>query len=212
MLAARLGGAHQARHNGDYRAAQTEFETVAQDPEAEWEAVEASYQIGIVAYLDGDYATAQEWLGQFVVTYPNDHRVGTAHFYLAETLTQQEDFAGAIEHYLTYLEHQDVLADLVYARIGQNYSTLGQHEAAIEAYEQAVERTPDLGLEYDLREQIAQAYSAWGRYEEAIPWLHGITERSENVYRVARIWYLMGQAYRLAGQEEQAIEAFVQAV
>ena len=190
----------------------TELQSVLQAPDAAWEATEAEYQIGIVSYLDGEYQVAQEMLARFIEQHPEDHRTGAAHFYLAEALTHLGEYAAAIEHYTLYLEQQDVLADLVYTRIATNQLALGAQQAAVEAYKQALERAPDLGQQYDLREQIGLAYSAWGRYEQAIDWLQGITEQSENVYRLARLWYLIGEAYRLAGLEDQALDAFARAV
>jgi soluble lytic murein transglycosylase len=184
---------------------------VLQAPDAEWEAIEAGYQIGIVSFLDGEYRAAQELLAGFIEQHPKDHRIGAAHFYLAEALTQLGEYAAAIEHYTLYLERQDVLADLVYERIAGNHMALGAPQAAIGAYQQALDRAPDLGQQYDLREQIGLAYSAWGHYDEAIVWLQEITELSENVYRLARVWYLIGETYRLAGMEDQALDAFARA-
>ncbi len=212
LPAARLALAHRAKRNGDYARARSEFQAVLQNPQNEQEAAEAAYELGVCAYLDGDHAAARELLEQFIRQYPGDHRIGTAHFYLAENLTAIGEYAPAIEHYRQYLERQDVLADLIYTRIGDNNESLGDHEAAIKAYQLALERAPDLGQQYDLREKIALAYSAWGHYDEAITWLQGIVERSKNVYRLARIWYLMGQVYRMAGQEDRALDAFAQAV
>jgi soluble lytic murein transglycosylase len=212
LPAARLADAHQARRNGDYAAAQAELESVLQAPDAEWQATEARYQIGVIAYLDGEYKRSQEMLTQFIEKHPEDSRTGTAHFFLAEALSRTQEHTAAVEHYAAYLEQQGVLADIVYTRIGKNHEALGSYPAAVEAYELALAHAPDLGQQYDLREQIALAYSAWGRYEPALDWLRGITERSKNVYRLARVWYLVGETYRLAGQQDQALNAYAQAV
>ena len=210
--AARLAGVQQDRRNGEYAVAQSELRNILQAPDAEWEAIEAAYQLGVVSYLDGEYQAAQEALSRFIEQHPVDHRIGAAHFYLAETLTRRGEYAAAIEHYRLYLERQDVLADLVYTRIAENHLALRSYPAAVDAFELALENAPDLGQQYDLREQIGITYSTWGRYEEAIPWFQEITELSQNVYRLARLWYRIGEAYRLAGQQEQALEAFAQAV
>jgi soluble lytic murein transglycosylase len=210
--AARLADAHQAKRNGDYGRARTEFQVVLQEPEAEWEAAEAAYQVGLCAFLDGDAQAASELLTAFIEQYPEDHRVGTAHFYLGEALSSLGDAAAAVEHYQLYLTQQDVLADLVYVRIAKNNVALGDYQAAVQAYEQAIAHTSDLSQEYDLREQLALVYSAWGDYEQAIQGLQSILERSQNVYRLARIWYLIGQTYRSAGREKEALDAFAQAV
>jgi len=211
-LAARLTHAHRARLNGEYDVAQAELQSVLQAPEADREAIEAEYQIGIVTYLDGKYPSAQEMLTRFIAQHPEDHRIGAAHFYLAEALTRLGEHAAAVEHYTAYLQQQNVLADLIYARIARNHLALGAYQAAAEAYQAALEHTTDLGQQYDLREQIALVYSAWSRYDEANVWLRGITERSQNVYRLARIWYLIGETSRLGGQEDEALNAFAHAV
>jgi soluble lytic murein transglycosylase len=209
---ARLTNAHRARLNGEYDVAQAELQSVLQAPETDREAIEAEYQIGIVTYLDGEYQSAQEMLTRFIEQHPEDHRTGAAHFYLAEALTHLGEHTAAIEHYTAYLQQQNVLADLIYTRIARNHLALGAYQAAAEAYQGALEHAPDLGQQYDLREQIALVYSAWGLYDEANVWLRGITERSQNVYRLARIWYLIGETSRLAGQEDEALKAFAHAV
>lgn len=210
--AARLANAYRAKRNGNYRQARAEFQAVLEAPDADWEAAEAAYEIGICASLDGDVQAAQALLARFIEQYTGDHRRGTAQFYLAEALVGGGDDAAAIEHYRAYVAQQDALADLIYTRIAEAYTRMGDYGAAIESYQLALDRAPDLGQQYDLREKIALAYSAWGRYDEAIVWLQGIIDRSENAYRLAEIWYLMGQTYRTAGQEQQALDAFAQAV
>lgn len=210
--AARLAGVQQARRNGEYAVAQAELQNVLQAPDARWEAVEAGYQLGIILYLDAKYTAAQEALSRFIEQHPEDHRIGAAHFYLAETLTGLGEYAAAIEQYKLYLEHQDVLADLVYTRIAEHHLALNSYPAAVDAFKLALENAPDLGQQYNLREQIGLVYSTWGRYEEAITWFQGIIELSQNVYRLARLWYRIGETYRLAGQEERALDAFAQAV
>jgi len=185
---------------------------VAKAPDQEWEAIDAAYEAGVCAYLEGEYATARDLLAQFIAQYPDDHRQAAAHFYMAAALDELGEYAVAIEEYRAYLARQEVLADLVYTRIGDDYVYLGQYEAAVETYQRALDEAVDPGQQYDLREQIGLIYSAWGRYEEATHWLQSVIERSQNVYRLARIWYLIGQTRRLAGQEEMAIDAFRQAV
>ncbi len=210
-----LAAAHRAKRNGDYRRAQAEFSAAARlpavGPDADT-AIEAAFQAGVCAFLDGSYEQADDLLTRFVQTYSQDHRVGVAHFYLAETRQERGDLPSAISHYNAYLSAQDVLADLVYRQIGNHYVTLGQYQTAIEAYQHALDKTTDLGQQYDLREQIGQTFSTWGRYDEAITWFSGVIERSENVYRLARLWYLTGLAHRLAGREADALQAFAQAV
>lgn len=208
----RIARAHYARRNGDYGRAIAEYEIVLEAPDAEWKISEAQYEIGACAYLDGDYFTARDRLAQFIADYPDDHRVNAARFYLAETLKALGEYGAAIDYYRAYLERQNVLADLVYTRIGNVQVALGQFEAAIQAYQQAITSTHDLGQQYDLRETIALTYSAWGHYDDALAWFQDVLDRSENAYRRARIWYLIGQTYRMQGKEPDARNAFAQAV
>ena len=209
---ARMVNAHRAKDNGDYRLARSEFQAVLDAPDGDRDATEALYELGVCTFLDGESEAARDLLRQFVADHPQDHRAAAAHHYLAEALEALADYQGAIEHYRIYLSLQDVLADIVYTQIGHNWTALGEYEQAAESYEQALEYAPDLGQQYDLREQIGITYSAWGRYDAAIEWLQTVTERSENVYRLARIWYLVGQVHQLAGREAEALDAFAQAV
>ncbi|MBN1581179.1 MAG: tetratricopeptide repeat protein [Anaerolineae bacterium] len=209
--ATRMARAYQARQNGDYRRAIAEFEIVEQIAEGESERLEAAYQIGVCAFLDGNHIAARDRLLAFVQQNPDDHRTHSAHFYLAQALDGLGQYEDAIGQYQAYLAHQDILADLVYTRIGDNYVRLQQHDAAVEAYKHALDAAVDLGQRYDLREKIGLAYSAAGLYDDAIGWFYGVIERSENVYRLARLWYLIGESHRLAGREQDALDAFVQA-
>ncbi|MBN1936998.1 MAG: tetratricopeptide repeat protein [Anaerolineae bacterium] len=210
--AMRIAQAQRAKHNGDYQRAIAEYEFVLQSPDAEWEISEAQYEIGVCAYLDGDYSAARDRLSQFIADHPDDHRVNAAHFYLAEITKALGEYDAAIDHYQTYLLHQEVLADLVYTRIGDAYTYLGGYQDAVQAYQLALDKTADPGQRYDLHEKIALTYSAWGRYDDALVWFQIVIDRSENVYRRARLWYLIGQTYRLQGKEMEARDAFAQAV
>ena len=210
--AVRLANAYRAKRNGDYGEARSQFDAVVQAAESKDEVAEALYEAGVCAYLDGDLQTTQNAMARLISDYPGDRRVPAAHFYLAEADSRAGGHESAVEHYRAYLAHQDILADLVYARIGNCLASLADYEGAIGAYQRALEKTSDLGQQYDLREKIALTYSAWGHYDEAIDWLQGIVDRSENAYRLARIWYLQGQVYRLAENEQQALAAFTQAV
>lgn len=210
--AARLAAAHRAKQNGDYQQARIGFRAVLEAPAAEWEAVEALYELGLCAYMDGEYDAARDLLQQFIAGHPQDHRLPQAHFYLAQTLDELNLYAEAVTHYQAYLDRQDVLADRVHTRIGDSWMALLDYEAAAEAYQRALETAPDLGQQYDLREQIGVAYSSAGQYDKAIEWLHPITQESQNVHRLARLWYLIGQVHRMAGRDQEAIDAFSHAV
>ncbi|HUT20436.1 MAG TPA: tetratricopeptide repeat protein [Anaerolineae bacterium] len=209
---ARLANAHRAKRYGDYRLARTEFRSVLETSEDEDVQREALYQLGVCALLDAEYAAAEVLLLQFLDQNADDPRAVTAHYYLAQALEGLARYDSARDHYLAYLARQDVLADLVYTQIADGAALQGNYEVAVEAYERAIERAPDLSQQYDLREKLGLAYSAWGRFDQAVEWLHTITEDSQNVHRLARIWYLIGQIHRLAGREEQALDAFAQAV
>jgi len=210
--AARLDAARRAKRNGDYARAEAEFVVVRDAPETEAEAAEAGYQAGVCALLDGAYELARTLMTQFLEEHPDDHRVGAAHFHLARASEGLHDHATALEHYGAYLSYQAVLADLVYARIGDNHMDLGDYAAAAQAYELAASEAIDAAKQYDLWEQVALAYSAAGTYDEAVSWLNRISEASQNAYRLARIWYLRGQVHRMAGQEQEALSSFAKAV
>ncbi|MBN1639746.1 MAG: tetratricopeptide repeat protein [Anaerolineae bacterium] len=210
--AARLARAHQAKRIGDYELARQEFGAALETTSDPGESAEALYELGVCASLDDAHQTAREVLARFVAAYPADHRVPAAYWFLAESSRALGDLDRAREEYQAYVERQDVLADLVHTRVGEIESALGDHVAAADAYQRALAYAPDLGQQYDLREQIGLAYADAGHYDEAIEWLTGIAERSVNVQRLARIWYQIGQVHRRAGREQEALDAFAQAV
>ena len=209
---ARLANADRARRNGDYARARDELARVIAASEDADEVTAARYQAAVLAYQDGDLQAAKEALLQFIDEHPGDHRVPAAHFYRAETLSALGEHAAALEHYAAYLGYQDVLADLVYARVGRIHRFIGQPLAAAEAYEQAAQHAPDLATELDDREQVALAYQAAGAYAQAQAELEGIAARTENPYRLAQIGYRIGANQRLLGDEQAALDAFVAVV
>jgi soluble lytic murein transglycosylase len=207
-----LANAHRAGQNGDYQLARAEYRAVLDSPQTEVERLEAHYGLGLSAVLDGAFEAGRDLLTEFIQDNSEDHRVPPAHFYLAQAYEGLNDYSAAVQHYRLYLDRQDVLADVIYTQIGDDLMLLVDYKGAIQAYQQALEHTTDLGQQYDLREQIGVAYSASGQFDASIKWLESIVRESENVYRLARIWYLIGQVHRMAGREAEALEAYAQAV
>lgn len=207
-----LADAHRARRNGDYATARAELDRVAATSTDPREITAAQYQAAILAYLDGDLPAARDRLQTFIAGHPDDHRVPAAHFYLAETLALLGDYPPALESYAAYLARQDVLADLVYARIARIHRFTGDPTAAAAAYAQAAARAPDLAAELDMREQQALALQAAGDHPAAQTEFQAILDRSENPHRLARIWYRIGGNHRLMGNEQAALDAFAQAI
>jgi soluble lytic murein transglycosylase len=210
--AATLTGAYLAKRNGDYRLARTEFRSALDTSEDGDVQREALYQLGVCALLDEEYAAAEALLKQFPAENEGDPRTAAAQYHLARALDGLGRHGEAREHYLAYLERQDVLTDVVYTQIAEQAALEGEYQTAVEAYQRAIESAPDLSQQYDLREKLGLAYASWGRYDQALDWLHSITDDSQNTSRLARIWYLIGQVDRQAGREGEAIEAFSQAV
>lgn len=67
-----------------------------------------------------------------------DSSVGAAHFGLGEIAFQARDFAGAVTHYRAATRNGGRAE--YYTKLGQAYFRLDNREAAIEAFEQAIER------------------------------------------------------------------------
>lgn len=207
----RLASALAAKRNGDYELAASELRSLLSGTAKEEEISESLYELAICEFLAHNYDATHETLEHFLEQYPTDHRAVAAHYYLGETLAALGQSQTAIDHYRHYLEGQDVLADLVYTRIGDNYVALRDYSNAIASYEQAILHTTDLGQQYDLREQIGLTFSLSERYDSAIESFRSVIDLSTNVYRLARLWYLIGETHRLAGRNDDALAAFEQA-
>jgi len=200
-----------AKRNGDYDLAALELSALLSSGDGVDEVSESLYELAVCEFLAHDYEPAREAFEQFLAQYPTDHRTVAAHYYLGETLASLGQSQAAIEHYQRYLVGQDVLADLIYTRMGDNYVALGDYANAIDSYEQAIAHTSDLDQQYDLREQIGLMFSLWEQYDSAIEAFLSVVTRSTNVYRLARLWYLIGETHRLAGRNDDALAAFEQA-
>ena len=60
---------------------------------------EGRYALGFELYEQRRHAEAAQELRQFIRDYPADANIVTAHRLIADSLREQEDYAGAVEHY-----------------------------------------------------------------------------------------------------------------
>jgi len=198
---------------GNYGAAIEQFEALLTDPAAEsHEKAEALYGMARCYWLDDDPSSASAALQDFLDTYPNDPRRPAANFQLAEAHAALKEWEAAIKGYQAYLTERDIIASVVYERIGDAYAQLGDDEQALEGYHAALENASYLDQIFALREKIAETHIRSGAYDLAIVQYEKILESAQlNTYR-AQIEYLMGQAFLQAGDAEAAYRHWRQAV
>ncbi|MGD2114701.1 MAG: tetratricopeptide repeat protein [Acidobacteriota bacterium] len=88
----------------------------------------------------------------------------------------------------------------------QVYSALGEHEEAIEKFDQALEMDPNYSEYYNERGSV---YLSMGRYEEAVRDYQRAIETSPPY---PEVWTNLGQCLRKMGRVEDAIQAYSRAL
>ena len=120
-------------------------------------------------------------------------------------LDQKGDWAGMVAFAQKNLEVDPHNAEW-WAISGYANTRLGQHQAAVDAYRQAVRLSPD---EVDVWNLLAQSYRASGQPEQAVRTL-------DNALRINQdspiTWFLLGESFSDLKRPERAVDYYRQAV
>jgi len=135
----------------------------------------------------GELASAVEMLRMSLM---DDHDAPEVQFYLAEVLYRQGNVAGALERYYVAVEGDHHYLE-AWTQIGCLHAELGQHAAAIDAFEIALDVHPDFPDAHLHKAEVlhqvgrtAEAVVHWRRYlefDQSGPWAEAARQRLETV-------------------------------
>src|SRR5262249_28010222 len=106
-------------------------------------------------------ARQRDYLGQLAAAYPNDE---TAHFYLAGSYLEQQEYAPAIEHYKKATELAPDYSN-AYNLLGYAYKQSGDYASSEKAFQRYIELLPRDPNPYD---SYAELLLKMGRFEDSI--------------------------------------------
>jgi soluble lytic murein transglycosylase len=165
---------------------------------------QARYHLAESYSLTRDFVAAAAAWEKFVAGYPDDPRTPRATLMLARAYHAANEWAKAIRLYDAYLEHETVLADLVYEWLGDCYAAGEQWQEAIASYRQALGFAEDPGAQGGLWEKIAGVHLATENYDAALAEYDAILDVARTGSYRAKIEYLAGRALAAGGQIEAA--------
>jgi soluble lytic murein transglycosylase len=194
LPAARLADAARHMRNGDYASAIAEYGAILDDRGAASEMETALFGAGVAALRAGDLVTAENMLGQFIDRYPDSSLLGDVWLLLGDTRHASGNFTGAVDAYRQYLDLRgNVIGSYVQEQIGDALNQAGDTEAAIAAYQQAIDGAPNNSVAARQREKLALVYRLRGSTDEAIAQYRAILGFAQiDAYR-AGVFLQLGQ-------------------
>ena len=131
-----------------------------------------------------------------------------AAFHLAEAHAKLGQCASAITFYESYLAANPDMAAYVQPRIAGCRLQTGETEAAVTAYEAALEAGAHRLTEIEIRQELADHYLEAGDFGAAVAQYDAIHDLAETENTRGQMTYLAGEAELMAGNEEAAFERF----
>lgn len=202
----RLGDSHFARREYDRARAAYARVTGEGTPYA-------LYQMAQAAYLSGTPAPALSSLRQLVTQYPGSTWAEEARFQIGYILTQQQQYAEAVEAYEALLDTDpgaDLAARTRYA-IGDALFNAGRHDEALGAYVQTLRTYPDRPVARDAAESAQYALLALGTPERSDSLVSTLRDQGDD-RAAALLEFNRGVAAYESGMQDEALQQFQQFV
>ncbi|MEM0961339.1 MAG: tetratricopeptide repeat protein [Bacteroidota bacterium] len=175
---------------------------------------EALFWAGESAFLNREYARAEEILADFLRGYPGHARSDAARYVLAWTYFRRRDYARAADAFERFLSAYTRSGELVpyYAdallRLGDAYSVLGRYQEARLVYARVPSATPDRqGGDYALY-QTAQAFGREGRGDDAIATYDRILREYPQSELYAQSLLAQGALRSARGEDSLAVASY----
>ncbi len=205
-----IGAGESEVHNGDWDSAAAAFQQVQADPGATSEA-RGSAQFGLaeVALRRGDFAGAKTSFDQFLAEYQSHPHTVQAYFLRGDARMGLNDWAGAITDFQAYLSQRPgVIDSYVYERIGDSQLALGQTDAALKSYDQAIASERYFVGSLQLKEKVASIDRNLQQPDAAIAQYQAILQVAQNAGYKATIEFDIGQTLFEAGRYDDAYKQF----
>lgn len=193
-LSARLYAGESFIQLGDYTRAKTEFELLGQTAPAGSIRSQASFRLGEVAFLAGEFETARELLGDYLNSNPTDSFVSFAQDYLLRLETRVSDSA-----------------DFKKLEEAVGWQRDARHDIALAGYHQLLKHK---GLNLQLRAEVlrraAQLHQQLDHLSEALPLYQLLLAEFPHSPHAAQVQSSVAWIYDQLDQPTQAAEQFRQ--
>jgi len=168
---------------------------------------EAAFKLGQAALREGLFQEAVDSLSLLINELNTDPNLAQAHFLRGDAYLGLGSWASAISDFEIYIQLRPGLIDsYAYERVGDARLALGQTDAAISSYVQAIDAGRPLIPQLILQERLAQIYIGAGRVDDAVAIYDGILTVAQNPGYRASIELLAAQALVNSGRTDEAIE------
>lgn len=208
---ARIQSGDHALLNGDWEAAQQEYQKVFDSRPGE--ELEAMALIGLARahWMGRNPYETERIIEQLLTNYPLSEQRPFAHFLLAQVRIQQERYAEAAQAFSKYMELRPNRIDAYVTEWrGDTYSSQAEYALAVKDYEAAL-----LSGQRDdtsLRLKLAQSYALAGDDPTALTLYDDLYQRDSDANTRAIIDLRKAEIYLRAGREGDAIAAYQDAV
>ena len=193
--------------NGYYENAVSTYQTVLNQNAPPDFAAPAAFRLGQAALREGLFAESVEALTTFITTYPQDSRLAQAYFLRGDARMGLSQWNEAIADFQQYLTMRPGLIDsYVHERVADAQLALGQTDAALASYTQAVSANRTLVPLLALRERVAQVYRNVGQSGQALEQYNAILVAAQNAPYRATIELAAAQTLLDAGDTENGLE------
>lgn len=194
--------------NGYLEDAMGIYRTLMNDGEATAPQVQAAsaFRLGQSALRDGYFQQAVDALTMLISQFPNDDQIPQAYFLRGDAWLGLSQWQPAIADLQQYLALRPGLIDsYVYERIADAQIALGQTDAALQNYEQAIQAKRSIVPLLVLREKLAQIHISLAQPSDAVAQYDAILAVARNIPYRANISLTAAQTLLNAGEVEAGL-------
>jgi soluble lytic murein transglycosylase len=207
-----LDAANRAFFNGDWDAAQVEFQRVKEISADSKNLADASLGQSKVFIFSYQYQEAVQELNTFLSTFSDYGSAPDGHFLRALAYQALGEDDLAIEDLKRYLEYRPgILVSYVEELIGDAQRRQGRSLAAIPHYERALQ-APAIGGSFELRLKIGHSLLEAGEYQSALLTFEELFQDSFTSSSKAKLNLLIGRVLEATGDYEGAYARYLDSV
>lgn len=167
----------------------------------------SAFRLGQVALRAGYFQQALDAFSLLITEFPADLQIAQAYFLRGDARLGLAQWAAAIDDFQQYLAlRQGLIDSYVYERIADAQVALGQHEAALEHYQAAINAQRSKVPLLVLREKLAQIYINLGRPSQAVSEYDAILAVARNAPYRASMAFLAAQTLLEGGDRQAGLE------
>lgn len=197
-------------YTGEYERATSFFTEQYNDPEStKLQKANALLGLGRIEYMENRYGVAIDYFDALMAEFPLTEPAKRSNYFLGEIYTffgNHETASRAYENFLT--AYPALIDDVISQKLGDVYSSMGEYQLAIDAYEVAAQASRN---QYEIDEiniKIAQTYQSTGETDLAIQIYLDTYNNTQSAFINAKINLLLGQLYEGMGESEKAFQRY----